>query len=297
MAHFAKVENGIVTDVIVAEQDFIDTLEDKEKWLQTSYNTRGGVHYEPNTNTPSKDGVPLRKNYAGIGYTYDKNLDAFIPPQPYKSWILNQETCLWIPIISKPDNHHYWSEEDLQWKPIDYVNNIEVDLETESLFQDISIYYNNVDLENFKIEKIRNYVYLFSKEINTAIMNNSNHEKITNADFVKNAKGDVFIAGLGLGMIVLAIQDKPEVTSITIIEKFEDLKNHLQLVLPLNSKVNIIVSDIFEYQVPENTKYDTIYFDIYGDIELNNTWFFENYTQYKRNEDSYIKAWLPLPNF
>jgi hypothetical protein len=295
MAHFAKVENGIVTEVIVAEQDFIDALENKDLWIQTSYNTRGGIHYETGTSNPSENGTPLRKNFAGIGFTYDKDLDAFIPPKPFNSWILNTETCLWVSPVPRPDKYHYWSEEDLQWKPIDYVNNIKIDSETENLFQDISIYYSDIDLKNFSIKKIKNFVNLFSKEINTSVMTNSNYEKITNADFVKNAKGDVFIAGLGLGMVLLAIQNKPEVTSITIVEKFEDLKNHVQSVLPLNSKVNIIVSDIFEYQVPENTKYDTIYFDIYGDVELNNAWFFENYAQYKRNEDSYMKAWLPLP--
>ena len=89
MSHFAKVENGIVTKVIVAEQDFIDSgaVGDPSSWLQTSYNTSGGQH--PN-------GTPLRKNFAGIGYTYDRNRDAFIPPKPSEgSFRLNEETCQW----------------------------------------------------------------------------------------------------------------------------------------------------------------------------------------------------------
>lgn len=90
MSHFAKInENGIVEQVIVAEQDFINTgiLGDPSTWIQTSYNTYGGLHPE---------GRPLRKNYAGIGFTYDPVRDAFIPPQPEEgSWVLNEDTCLW----------------------------------------------------------------------------------------------------------------------------------------------------------------------------------------------------------
>ena len=89
MAHFAKVESGIVTKVIVAEQDFIDTQEGT--WVQTSYNTDGGVH--------KLGGTPLRKNYAGIGFTYDSSRDAFIAPQPFPSWTLNESKCVWEPPI------------------------------------------------------------------------------------------------------------------------------------------------------------------------------------------------------
>lgn len=87
MSHFAKVENGIVTQVIVAEQDVIDSGLFGAGWVQTSYNTLGGEHPE---------GRPLRKNYAGVGYTYDEQRDAFIPPKLDESWTLNEETCLWI---------------------------------------------------------------------------------------------------------------------------------------------------------------------------------------------------------
>ena len=89
MAHFAKVENGIVIQVIVAEQDVIDSglFGDPASWVQTSYNTRGGEHPE---------GRPLRKNYAGIGFIYDAERDAFIPPEPEgDGWVLNEDTCLW----------------------------------------------------------------------------------------------------------------------------------------------------------------------------------------------------------
>ena len=84
MAHFAKVINNIVVKVIVAEQDFIDALPDKDFWVQTSYNTYGGKHYDPETREED-DKPPLRKNYAGIGFRYDAELDAFIPPTPYPS--------------------------------------------------------------------------------------------------------------------------------------------------------------------------------------------------------------------
>jgi hypothetical protein len=111
MSHFAKVEDGIVTQVIVAEQDVIDTglVGDPSLWIQTSYNTYGGQHPE---------GRPLRKNYAGIGYTYDTARDAFIPPQTYPSWTLNEDTCLWeSPIPYPSDGELYIWEEVLQeWK-------------------------------------------------------------------------------------------------------------------------------------------------------------------------------------
>ena len=94
MSHFAKIENGIVTQVIVAEQDFVDTQEGT--WVQTSYNTHGGQH--------KLGGSPLRKNYAGIGYVYDSTRDAFYNPQPYPSWILNETTCIWEAPNQPPEN-------------------------------------------------------------------------------------------------------------------------------------------------------------------------------------------------
>jgi len=104
MGHYAKVKDGVVTQVIVAEADFFDTFVDNEpgEWIQTSYNTRGGQHYDPETGEVD-DGTPLRKNYAGVGFTYDRDRDAFIPPQPYASWTLDEDTCLWNPPYSMPE--------------------------------------------------------------------------------------------------------------------------------------------------------------------------------------------------
>jgi len=95
MAHFAKVENGIVTQVIVAEQDFINSgvVGSPSMWIKTSYNTHGGEYF--NNFTKSVEGQGLRKNFAAVGYTYDKDLDAFIPPRPSEEATLNLETCLW----------------------------------------------------------------------------------------------------------------------------------------------------------------------------------------------------------
>ena len=110
MSHFAKVIDGIVTEVLVIEQDVIDTglFGDPALWVQTSYNTYGGQHPE---------GRPLRKNYAGIGYTYDAERDAFIPPQPFPSWNLNEDTCLWDAPTAYPDDgkSYYWDEATLAW--------------------------------------------------------------------------------------------------------------------------------------------------------------------------------------
>lgn len=124
MAHFAKVINETVTQVIVAEPEFFDTFVDTSpgEWIQTSYNTRGGVHYNPETDEPSADQTKaLRKNYAGVGFTYDRELDAFIPPQPYSSWTLNEETCLWEPPVQYPDddNRYEWNEENQSWDLIE----------------------------------------------------------------------------------------------------------------------------------------------------------------------------------
>jgi hypothetical protein len=115
MAHFAKVNNGIVEEVIVAEAEFFETFVDSSpgEWIQTSYNTKGGIHYQPNSNIPSDDqSKALRKNYAGKGYSYDKQRDAFIPPKPFNSWILNETTCRWeSPVAYPTDGQVYkWNE-------------------------------------------------------------------------------------------------------------------------------------------------------------------------------------------
>ena len=109
MAHYAKVQNGLVTKVIVAEAEFFETFVDDSPgdWIQTSYNTLGGVH--------KTGGTPLRKNYAAIGYTYNKELDAFIPPKPYASWLLDTDTGLWNAPIAKPEGNYSWNEDNQSW--------------------------------------------------------------------------------------------------------------------------------------------------------------------------------------
>ena len=108
MSHFARVENGIVTQVIVAEQDFIDTGAVGHGWIQTSYNTLGNQHPE---------GRPLRGNYAGIGYTYDETNDVFIAPKPFDNWVLDTATWLWNPPVAMPvDEYFYtWNQETTAW--------------------------------------------------------------------------------------------------------------------------------------------------------------------------------------
>jgi len=107
MAHYAKIVDGIVERVIVAEQDFIDTQDGT--WVQTSYNTYGGEH--------SLGGTPLRKNFAGKGMTYDAVRDAFIPIKTHDSWVLNEASCLWEPPVAMPnDGKSYdWNEETTSW--------------------------------------------------------------------------------------------------------------------------------------------------------------------------------------
>lgn len=119
MAHYAKVVDGIVTEVIVAEPDFFDTFEDSTpgQWIQTSYNTRGGKHYDPTTGLED-DAPPLRKNYAGVGHIYDHENDAFYEPKPYASWTLNSTTYLWEPPVAHPDDGdvYSWNETDGVWE-------------------------------------------------------------------------------------------------------------------------------------------------------------------------------------
>jgi hypothetical protein len=121
MSHFAKIENNIVTFVTVGRQeDDGRELELCERtgdtYRQTSYNTRGGVHYTDGE--PSADqSKAFRKNYAGIGYTFDEELDAFVPPKPYESWILNEDTCLWEPPTPYPTDGgmYQWDEANGEW--------------------------------------------------------------------------------------------------------------------------------------------------------------------------------------
>jgi len=111
MAHYAKVDQGKVIKVIVAEPEFFETFIDETpgEWIQTSYNTYGGVHLN--------GGTPLRKNFAGVGFTYDIELDAFIPPKVWDSWTLNETTCLWEAPVAYPDDggDYDWNEETQTW--------------------------------------------------------------------------------------------------------------------------------------------------------------------------------------
>ena len=122
MAHFAKVVDGTVTQVIVAEPEFFETFVDSSpgQWIQTSYNTRGGVHYNPETNEPD-DGTPLRYNYAGVGFSYDATADAFYAPQPFASWTLNTDTYLWEAPVAYPDDGgmYEWDEDTTNWVAVE----------------------------------------------------------------------------------------------------------------------------------------------------------------------------------
>jgi hypothetical protein len=103
--------NGVEQEAIGI--DFLTKLTGYPVWKQTSYNTHGGVH--------SSGGIPLRKNQAGIGYTYDEDRDAFIPPKPFKSWILNEDTCLWNAPVTYPTNggRYNWNEQNQYWDLIE----------------------------------------------------------------------------------------------------------------------------------------------------------------------------------
>lgn len=124
MAHYAYLnQNNIVTEIIVGknEEDPPGNWEEYYGAKRTSYNTRGGIYYDSNTNEPHPDqSKAFRKNYAGIGYTYDPVRDAFIPPKPYNSWTLNEKTCLWESPVPYPNDNgiYIWNEEQQEWEPL-----------------------------------------------------------------------------------------------------------------------------------------------------------------------------------
>lgn len=124
MSHFAKLDQNNVVIFVTVGRDEDNGKEDEltartgDVYKQTSYNTRGGVHYDPITNEPSQDQTKaFRKNYAGLGFTYDAQRDAFIPPKPFSSWILDENTCWWVAPIPYPnDGKRYdWNEEINSW--------------------------------------------------------------------------------------------------------------------------------------------------------------------------------------
>ena len=119
MSHFAEINSdNIVQRVIVADQEFVDGQDGE--WVQTSYNTRGGKHYDVDGNEDSI--TPLRKNYAGVGYIYDLDRDAFYSPEPYPSWTLNEASCQWEAPTPMPtdDKMYRWDEPTLAWVETDY---------------------------------------------------------------------------------------------------------------------------------------------------------------------------------
>jgi hypothetical protein len=120
MGHFARVVNGKVDQVIVAEPDFFDTFVDSSpgQWLQVSYNTRGNVHYGQDGQPSADQSKALRGNYPGIGYSYDADKDVFIAPQPFASWVLSADYLWEAPVAMPTDGVHVWDEPTLAWKEV-----------------------------------------------------------------------------------------------------------------------------------------------------------------------------------
>ena len=146
MASFAKIDfDGTVLEVVKVNDDviidesgneredlgqkFLSQLTGYSLWKKTSYNTRGGIHYDPHTGNPSSDQTKsFRKNFAGIGCKYDSTLDAFIPPKLFNSWIFNKDTCLYDPPISRPDGVYFWDEANTKWVGITTSNFVDANV-------------------------------------------------------------------------------------------------------------------------------------------------------------------------
>jgi len=120
MGHYAKVKDGIVTEVIVAKWDYIQTRDDKDEWIKTSYNTRGGRHYESNIGDTFSDNQAkaLRWNFAGVGYNYDKDADAFYSQKPFDSWILDKGTWQWRAPSAMLEGPCWWDEDNKKWQEV-----------------------------------------------------------------------------------------------------------------------------------------------------------------------------------
>lgn len=121
MGHYAKVLNNKVLKVIVAEEEFFDSFVDTSpgEWIKTSYNTRAGVHFNDDGTPSGKPG--LRKNFAGVGYTYNRELDAFIPPKVFSTWVLNEQTCTWECPVEYPDDgkQYIWNDSTVSWEELE----------------------------------------------------------------------------------------------------------------------------------------------------------------------------------
>jgi len=126
MAHYAQIKNNTVVQVVVVPDledgnSYLSFLGLGDGWVKTSYNTRGNVHY--GENGKPDNGVPLRYNYAGVGFTYDSLRDAFIPPRPYPSWVLDEQTLLWEPPFPAPGSYPtFWDEENQQWATVEPIS-------------------------------------------------------------------------------------------------------------------------------------------------------------------------------
>jgi hypothetical protein len=123
MSYYAKIENGIVVQVNIVEDDFFNNNPNRYTgfWVKTCYNTKGGIHYNPETNKPSTDqSKALRKNTAGVGYSYDEQRDAFIPPKPFNKWVLNEDTCRWESPVPYPDDEkqYVWNDNKSVWEEL-----------------------------------------------------------------------------------------------------------------------------------------------------------------------------------
>jgi hypothetical protein len=121
MSHFTRVDdNDFVAEVIRITQDMVDTGHwgAPANFVQTSFNTRGGIHYADDGQPSADQSKALRKNYAGIGFKLDRERNAFIPPKDYPSWVLNEDSCLWQAPVPKPEGNYVWNEPTLSWQEV-----------------------------------------------------------------------------------------------------------------------------------------------------------------------------------
>lgn len=311
MAYFAEIENGIVKNIIVTDQIFINSgiLGNSSNFIEADIHTRGNVYYDITTNQPSSGGIPLRGNYPEIGYTYDITNDVFYSPQPYPSWNLNKSTWIWEAPIPKPNDgqNYIWNEENQTWVVFNSLLKNHAILTDKSILfaKDLvkkikSITPNNFLIDNNFIFKKNNVELIKTKILNNRILANEKHilfmDGIPQTAYESEIKhnliaqyssydlayGHCVLSGLGLGMLAKWLLEKPEIEKITV---YEISKEIIELNYILHGKEFFDKIEIINDSINNafNLECDCLLLDHFIYDGKNNEIFYEKYLKEIKN--------------